>query len=63
MVDVFTLKQLMDILKYHNYHDIGSNLHNQVLDAICDLEIFLPDASNSYYEDTIIKDFFCYKYC
>ena len=31
-----TLKQLMDILKikYHNDHDVGSNLHNQVVDAI-----------------------------
>ena len=63
MVDALILKQLMDILKYHNYHDVGSNRHNQALDAICDFEIFLADASNSYYEDIIIKDFFCCKYC
>ena len=55
-VDVLTLKQLMAILNYHNYHEVGSNLHNQVVDAICGFEIFLVGVSNEYYEDIILKD-------
>ena len=55
-VDVLTLKQLMAILNYHNYHDVGSNLHNQVVDAICDFEILLAGVSNAYYEDIMLKD-------
>ena len=55
-VDVLTLRQLMAILNYHNYHDVGSNLHNQVVDAICDFEIFLVGVSNGYYEDIMLKD-------
>ena len=54
--NILTLKQLMGILKYHNDHDVGSNLHNQVVDAICDFEIFLVGVSNVCYEDTILKD-------
>ena len=46
----------MDILKYHNVHDVGSNLHNQVVDAICDFEIFLAGVSNDCYEDITLKD-------
>ena len=46
----------MAILNYHNYHDVGSNLHNQVVDAICDFEIFLVGVSNGYYEDIMLKD-------
>ena len=46
----------MDILKYHNDHDVGSNLHYQVVDAICDFEIFLAGVSNNYYEDITSKD-------
>ena len=56
--NILTLKQLMDILKYHNDHDVGSNLHNQVVDAICDFEILLAGVSNDYYEDITLKDVF-----
>ena len=46
----------MDILKYHNDHDIGSNLHNQIVDTICDFEIFFVGVSNGYCEDITLKD-------
>ena len=46
----------MNILKYHNDHGVGSNLHNQVVDAICDFEIFSAGVSNGYYEDIMLKD-------
>ena len=46
----------MNILKYHNDHDAGSKLHNQVGDAICDFEVFLAGVSNGYYEDITLKD-------
>ena len=32
--NILTLKRLMDILTYHNDHDVCSNLHNQVADTI-----------------------------
>ena len=54
--NILTLKQLMDILKYHNDHDIGSNLHNQIVDTICDFEIFFAGVSNGYCEDITLKD-------
>ena len=54
--NILTLKQLIDILKYYNDHDVGSNLHNQVVDATCDFEIFLAGVSNGYYEDITLKD-------
>ena len=44
--NILTLKQFMDILKYHNDYDARSNLHNQVGDAICDFEVFLAGVSN-----------------
>ena len=56
--NILTLKQLMDILKYHNDHDVGSILHNQVVDAICDFEIFLAGVSNDYYEDIKLRMFY-----
>ena len=54
--NILTLKQLMDILKYYNDHDVGSNLHNQVVDATCDFEIFLAGVSNGCYEDITLKN-------
>ena len=54
--NILTLKQFMDILKYHNDHDAGSNLHNQVGYAICDFEVFLTGVSNGYYDDITLKD-------
>ena len=54
-VNILTLKQLMDIFKYHSNH-VGVNHHNKVEDVICDFEIFLVGASNGYYEDITLKD-------
>ena len=46
----------MDILKYYNDHDVGSNLHNQVVDATCDFDIFLAGVSNGCHEDVTLKN-------
>ena len=46
----------MDILKYHNDYEAGSNHHNQVVDVICGFEMFLAGVSNGYYEDITLKD-------
>ena len=54
--NILTLKQFMDILKYHNDDGAGSNLHNQVADAICDFEVFLAGVSNGYYEVITLKE-------
>ena len=54
-VNILTLKQLMDIFKYHSNH-VGVNHHNEVEGVICDFEIFLVGVSNGYYEDITLKD-------
>ena len=37
--NILTLKQLMDILKYHNDHDVGSNFHNQYFGLVSQMTI------------------------
>lgn len=53
---ILTLDELLVILCFHNVEEIGSNLHRDISNAICDCELFLADVANGNYDEISLKD-------